>query len=586
MAKLLAAKIIADLLCENKISHVFDVAGGMIAYMEDAINRRPGIGCLPCRHEQGCGFAAEGYARVSQNFGVAMATSGPGATNLITAIGSCYFDSVPSLFITGQVHTDDIRKDSRVRQLGFQETDIVSIVKPITKYAVQILKAEEVLYEFQKAIFIAKSGRPGPVLIDVPINIQRTEVDIKKLRSFHGSAEHKRLSGSTVKPVLARSVDKIQKLLKNSKRPIALVGGGIRTSQTLSQLKSFVEKNNLPVVSSLMGLDSFPGRHPLFLGFIGSYGARHANMALANADLIIALGSRIDVRQTGSPKFFAQGATIIHVDVDKYSIGANIKAHIPVVADLKDFFEAFKRISTPAKTNWLKFTKQVKSKFGPGQPIIGKRISPNQIIEDICKVASGRAVVSVDVGNHQMWTAQSWLTQEGQRLLFSGGMGSMGFGLPVSLGSYFADSQRQNILICGDGGFQMNLQELETLRHNKVPLKIFLLNNKSLGMVREFQDQYLNKNYQSTVIGYSHPDFKKIAATFGISYVLINNPRKQEAQVRKALKQRGAVLVEVKLDLLTPMQPKIMYGHALDDQYPFLTETNKREYEELKKILE
>jgi acetolactate synthase-1/2/3 large subunit len=420
MVKKLPAELIAEFLQEKKISHVFDIAGGMIAYIEDAISRKHGIKCLPCRHEQGCGFSAEGYARVSQNFGVAMATSGPGATNLITAIGSCYFDSVPTLFITGQVHTEHIRKDIRVRQLGFQETDIVSVIRPLTKYAVQLLKAEQVMYELEKALFIAQSGRKGPVLMDIPIDVQRTEVEVKKLKSFYGSPEHAELLKAANRSVATNVANKLGKMLKNSKRPIVLVGGGIRLSQTTSGLKDFVERNNLPVVSSLMGLDSFPGKHPLFAGFIGSYGTRHANMIFANSDLIISLGSRIDVRQTGSPKFFAKNAIIVHVDIDPYSIGANIKAQMPVVADLKAFFLVCKKMSTPPKNNWLEFVRQVKNKFGPVQSKLSNKINPNSAVEDICAAASAQAVVSVDVGNHQMWTAQSWLSQPGQRLLFSG----------------------------------------------------------------------------------------------------------------------------------------------------------------------
>lgn len=585
MPKQIPAEIIAKFLQDNKISHVFDIAGGMIAYIEDAINRHKGIDCVPCRHEQGCGFAAEGYARVSQNFGVAMATSGPGATNLITAIGSCYFDSVPGMFITGQVHEDDIRKDKRIRQLGFQETDIVSIVKPITKYAVQVISTHDVLYELQKGLFIAQSGRKGPVLIDIPINIQRTEIDLKKVKNFYGSPEHKKMLKLQPRAIPNNVKQKIAKLIKQSRRPIVLVGGGVRLSQTLPELKAFVEKNNLPVVCSLMGLDSFPGRHRLFAGFIGSYGTRHANMVFANADLIISLGSRLDVRQTGSKKFFAKHATIVHVDIDPYSIGANIKVQLPVVTDLKEFFQAFQSLATPPKENWLEFIKQVKAKFGPGSQARGRHIDPNQAITDICSAADKHAIVSVDVGNHQMWTAQSWLNQPGQRLLFSGGMGSMGFGLPAAIGAYFAKPDRQNILVCGDGGFQMNIQELETVRHNSLPLKMFIMNNNSLGMVKIFQEQYLKNIYQSTVIGYSHPDFKKIAAAFDLPYIKIEHPKKLRGQIEEVFKHKGAVLVEILLDIHTPMHPKIMYGHALDDQYPFLPKSKQREFNSFKKQL-
>jgi acetolactate synthase-1/2/3 large subunit len=579
--KKLPADIIAEFIQKEKITNVFDVTGGMIAYIEDSISRHPGIECTPCRHEQGCGFSAEGYARVSENFGVAMATSGPGATNLITAIGSCYFDSVPSLFITGQVNTEHIRKDKRIRQLGFQETDIVSIIKPLTKYAKQVLSTEKVLYELEKALFIAKNGRPGPVLLDIPIDIQRTEVDEKKCLRFIGSSEHKKLLKEIPSRPPTTSINRLEQLLKSSKAPILLVGGGVRLSKTTKELKSFSEKNNLPVVVSLMGLDSFPSTHKNFVGFIGSYGNRNANMVFANADLIISVGSRIDVRQTGSTKYFAKNALVVHVDIDKHSIGANIVPKMGIVCGLKEFFSATSGFRTQEKPAWISFVKTVKKEFEL-VPLKDKKINPNAIVKDITEAAKSDAIVSSDVGNHQMWLAQSWRVQDGQRVLFSGGMGSMGFGLPATIGAYFADSKKQNILVCGDGGFQMNIQELETVRLNRIPLKIFLFNNKSLGMVREFQGQYLKHNYQSTVIGYSFPDFKKIAKAYDLNYIVIKNPANQKQLVKKALAMKGAVLVEVDLDLMTKMEPKIMYGHALDDQFPFLDDSSKQKLQALK----
>jgi acetolactate synthase-1/2/3 large subunit len=584
MAKILTCKIVANFLAEQGVTHVFDVTGGMIAYLEDAISLHPKINCLPCRHEQGCGFAAEGYSRVSGNLGVAMATSGPGATNLITAIGSCYFDSIPSLFITGQVHEEDLRKDDRIRQIGFQETDIVSVIKPITKYAKQVRSPEAVLYELEKAVFLASSGRPGPVLLDIPINIQRTEAGLKKCPRFLGSKEHKALLKNTPAKPKTADIKKLEIMLKSAKAPVLLVGGGIRLSGTTEEVKRFAEKNNLPVVVSLMGLDSFPADHKNFVGFIGSYGNRHANMVFANADLIISVGSRIDVRQTGSPKYFAQNAKVVHVDIDPHSIGANIKPQMGIVSGLKDFFKATAGFKTPSMPAWNKFILGVKKEFTLIPPS-GRKVDPNAVVAEISNAASSSAIVSSDVGNHQMWLAQSWQVKQGQRVLFSGGMGSMGFGLPAAIGAYFAKPKAENILICGDGGFQMNIQELETVRHNKIPLKIFLFNNKSLGMVKGFQDQYLNKRYQSTVIGYSFPDFKKIAYAYDLKYMAIIKPAGQKQQIREALNYKGSVLVEVDLDMLTKMEPKIMYGHALDDQYPFLNQAAKARLEKLKEEL-
>jgi acetolactate synthase-1/2/3 large subunit len=581
MAKKIPAKIIADFLKEQGIGNVFDVTGGMIAYIEDAISHTSGIECTPCHHEQACGFAAEGYARISRNFGVAMATSGPGATNLITAIGSCFFDSTSSMFITGQVHTESLRKDKRVRQFGFQETDIVSIIKTITKYAKQVKSPADVLYELEKGLFLSKVGRPGPVLLDIPINVQRTEVEEKACRKFFGSQEHKKMLLEHDYRLSNKTINRLKLLIQRASRPIVLVGGGVRLSDTTRELKAFVEANNLPVVSSLMGLDSFAGRHKNFVGFIGSYGNRDANIVFANSDLIIALGSRLDVRQTGESKSFAKNAAVIQVDIDRFSFGPNVYPDVPIHADLRSFFKAAKNMKTPKKENWFNFIKEVQKEFGL-KPASKKNIDPNSVVSDISSQARRNAIVTSDVGNHQMWLAQSWRSLPGQRILFSGGMGSMGFGLPAAVGAYFAAPARQNIVICGDGGFQMNLQELETVKRNKIPVKIFLFNNKSLGMVREFQDLYLKKHYQSTVIGYSVPDFKKIALAYGLDYEFINDSKTQKGKVVKVLASRRSVLCEVDLHLLTKMEPKVVFGHALDDQSPFLEGLKKIRLKELK----
>jgi acetolactate synthase-1/2/3 large subunit len=309
--KKIYAEAIVDFLVEKKLTHVFDLTGGMIAYLEDAISRKEGIECVPMHHEQAAGFAAEGYARMGQNFGVAIATSGPGAMNLMTAIGSCYFDSIPTLFITGQVHTDNIKKNNLVRQEGFQETDVVSIVKNITKYAVLVTNPDMIIYELEKAYYSMKRGRLGPVLVDIPINLQRTEVDFKMSKHFFGSKEHRQLEkedAKFTKKIESKKVNELQALLKKSKAPLVVVGHGIQLSKTPQELDLFVKNNNIPVVSSLMGLDALPQTNKLHIGYIGSNGNRNANIVFANADLIIALGTRLDIRQTGDPKFFNRSA--------------------------------------------------------------------------------------------------------------------------------------------------------------------------------------------------------------------------------------------------------------------------------------
>ncbi|MFA6104995.1 MAG: thiamine pyrophosphate-binding protein [Patescibacteria group bacterium] len=570
MAVMTGAEVVANFLKKNKISHVFDVAGGMIAYLEDAISRTPEIQCLPSRHEQASGFAAEGYARISKNFGVATATSGPGATNLITAIGSCFFDSVPTMYITGQVNTKDIKKNANIRQNGFQETDIVSVVKTLTKYAKQVLKVGDVLYELEKAHFFMKSGRPGPVLLDIPIDLQRTSLEISKFRKFYGSPEHKKLLKKSVEPGLKNKIKKLEKLIKESSAPVILIGGGIQISNTQKELENFVKRNNLPVVSSLMGLDSFPGSSDDFVGFIGSYGNREANIVFANADLIISLGSRLDVRQIGNPALFATHAKVVQVDIDPYSINNIVKSHLSFGMDLRSFFNLAKNLRANPKNAWRFFIRRVKENFSK-KSVKSKQIDPNTFISKLSAVSGRDVSVVSDVGNHQMWLAQSWKTKPGQRLLFSGGMGSMGFALPAAIGAHFADTNKTVVVLCGDGGFQMNIQELETVRHQKVPLKIFILNNQSLGMVKDFQTTYLKSNFQSTVIGYSNPSFRKIASAYELDYVSIDSGLK-EIEFSKILNSKKAVLVEVKIPFNTTLEPKVTFGNALDNQYPFLSE--------------
>ncbi len=584
-AKKLCADIVVDFLASHGITHVFDLNGGMIAFLEDAIARRKDIRCFPMHHEQASGFAAEGYARVSGNFGVAMATSGPGATNLMTAIGSAYFDSVPAMFITGQVHTDNIKKAASIRQEGFQETDIVAIVKPISKYAAIVLDPARVLYELEKAHFFMKAGRPGSVVLDIPINIQRTEVDEAALEHFLGSPEHEALlraesTTSQIDPAIQEKLRKLQALLLSAKAPLIIAGNGVRVSGTMQELFDFATKNNLPVVSSLLGIDAYPAGDT-YLGMIGSNGNRSANIAFANADCIIALGTRLDIRQTGDPKFFNKGAQVIHVDIEEQAIGYTIPVALPFVLDLATFFRAAKDIRTPAKSAWFAFIRAVEKEFE--RPLVyGKKNDANTLVREISLNTKPHTTILADVGQNQMWTAQSWVTKKGQRLLFSGGMGAMGFSLPAAVGAWCADRKRDLVVISGDGGLQINIQELETVARNKIPMKLFVMNNKSLGMTREFQELYFNGRYQSSVIGYGSPDLKKLAYAFGFAYARIASTKKKDPLIKKILAAKKPTIVEVVLDLTATLTPKIVYGHALDDQAPYLDSAQKAKLESLK----
>ena len=584
----LCSELIIDFLAEKKVTHIFDLTGGMITYLEDAISKKKGMACVPMHHEQAAGFAAEGYARKGQNFGVAIATSGPGATNLITAIGSCYFDSIPTMFIIGQVHTENIKKNDQVRQEGFQETDIVSVVKTLTKHAVMAYDPHMVIYELEKAYFIMTTGRKGSVLIDIPINIQRTAIDIGAIKYFFGSKEHMQMikdqSKTFLKKIDTKKVKQLEVLLRNAKSPLVLVGHGVRLSSAMKGLSKFVSNNNLPVVTSLLGMDSYPVSKNL-VGYIGSNGNRDANIVFANADLVIALGTRLDVRQIGSAAFFNKNTIIVHVDIDKSSIDYSLQSKISFEMDLTTFFDAVTHIITPKKESWSKFIHSVQTTFIREHVYDTKDVDPNTFFYELSKASPVGATLVADVGQNQMWCAQSFLVKKNQRVLFSGGMGAMGFSLPAAIGAWYADPKATLIATCGDGGIQINIQELETVSRNQIPLKLFIINNKSLGMVREFQDLYFNKNYQSTVTGYGHPDFKKIAHAYDFEYVAMTSVSKDDKVLQGILKNSRPVLIEVSLSMYATLQPKVVYGHALDDQVPYLDETKKTYLEELKRTL-
>ena len=583
--KKLFSELIVDFLVSKKVTHVFDLTGGMITYLEDAISRKKGIECVPMHHEQAAGFAAEGYGRMSRNFGVAIATSGPGATNLITAIGSCYFDSIPTMFIVGQVHTENIKKIDKVRQEGFQETNIVDVVKTLTKYSVIVTDPSVLIYELEKAYYIMKSGRHGSVLVDIPINLQRTEVEAGSVTHFFGSPEHKKMEEKEnlfSKEIDEVKIKKLDSILEKAKAPLVIVGNGVSLSNTSSELLDFVKRNNLPVVTTLLGIDSYPATNKNFVGYIGSNGNRDANIIFANADVIIALGTRLDVRQTGNPKFFNPTATIVHVDIDSSSINYAIQSKLSFETDLKTFFKASKKIKTGVKPEWVTFIKEIQSHFVRPLVYSSKKVDPNTLFHELSSISPATTTMVADVGQNQMWCAQSWKAKKGHRLFFNGGMGAMGFSLPAAIGAWYANKKSDLVVVCGDGGFQINIQEMETVSRNTIPLKLFILNNKSLGMVREFQNLYLKKNYQSSVIGYGCPDLKKIAKAYDFEYIRITGVAHNDTTIKKIMDSKHPVLVEVVVDIDAPLQPKVVYGHALDDQAPYLDEKQKSILEKLK----
>ena len=563
---------VIDFVARQGVSHIFEFIGGAITHLIDSAGKRDDVACVSVHHEQAAAFAAEAYARMNGKLGVAMATSGPGALNLMTGIGSCYFDSVPCLFITGQVNTYEYKYDRPVRQIGFQETDIVSVAKPLVKYATMLADPKRVRYELEKAVYIAQGGRPGPVLLDIPMNVQREHVETEALESFYGSDE---FNGLALAGCPKGAVSDTLELLAKAKRPIILAGGGVRTSGAAEEFRAFVEKTGVPVVCSLMGLDSIPHSSPSFIGMIGAYGNRYANLALANCDFLLVLGSRLDSRQTGTrPDTFARGAKKVHVDIDANELNAKVKADIVINCHLGDFLKAANAaFGLNAKGDygaWHKRLDGYRKRYPTHAEQEPQVINPNLFLEKLSVHCSEGDIVCLDVGQNQMWAAQSFRLKEGQRMLISGGMGAMGFSLPSAIGAVYAAPGHSAIVISGDGGIQINIQELDTVARHRLPVKIFILDNGCLGMVRQFQDMYFDGRRYSTVIGYGCPNLRAIAEAYGIPVATINSIEGADKVIDEALGATGPFFVDVKLVLDTCVNPKLMVNRPLEDMSPHL----------------
>jgi len=562
---------LADALQAQGVTHVFELVGGMTTHLIDSLLGRGRVKLVSVHHEQAAAFAAEGFARMSGIPGVALATSGPGATNLLTGIGSCYFDSTPAVFLTGQVNRHEQKGSRALRQLGFQETDIVAMATPVTKWAYLVQTPEEVPEVIDRAFRIASSGRPGPVLIDLPMDVQRAE-----------------LPSSIDLPVpplrepapLPLDFESLHDHLGRSERPLILAGGGVRSAHAVDPFREFVDACGIPVVHSLMGVDLLPYEHPLRVGMIGSYGNRWANLALARSDVLIVLGSRLDVRQTGSEvAAFSQGKVIYHVDCDTSEMNNRVKGCRAIHSELAPFLRAAAtRVRSSRgmglnRPTWRAEIQGARNKWPDSNELRDRPgINPNVFMHELSRVSREASAFVVDVGQHQMWAAQSLELASTQRFLTSGGMGAMGFALPAALGVAMASPERPVVVIAGDGGFQLNLQELQTVVRNRLPLKIVVVNNQCHGMVRQFQQSYFGERYQSTLWGYSSPNFAAVAESFGIKGLTLEDP----AQVSRALSALWSdpgqpFLLDARVDTFANAYPKIVFGYPISEMEPFST---------------
>jgi len=555
------SQILLECLMLEGVDTVFGYPGGTVINIYDDLLDYP-IRHILTRHEQAAVHAADGYARATGKVGVVIATSGPGATNTVTGIATAYMDSVPMVVITGQVPTPLIGNDA------FQEADIVGITRPITKHNYLVKDIKDLARILKQAFYIARTGRPGPVLVDLPKDIQLASTrfaypDSVSLRGYKPT-----YSGNV------RQVEKAVRMILAARKPVVYVGGGVTASEASSELMDFVQQIQAPVVTTLMGMSAFPRRHPLALGMLGMHGTYSANMAVTNSDLLIAVGARFDDRVTGKVASFAPHAKIIHIDIDPTSIKKNVRVDLPIVGQVKDVLVKInKELQAHAET-----TAELPGMTVPWREEIGEWtrthpvtyknsetvIKPQYVIEKIRELTDDDAIIVTEVGQHQMWTAQFFQFSQPRTFLTSGGLGTMGFGLPAALGAQVACPDRQVIDVSGDGSFQMNSQELATLVQYQLPVKIAILNNNYLGMVRQWQELFFRRRYSQTPMELPI-DFVKLAEAYGATGLTAARPEEVEGVIRKALQTPGPVLMEFKIDREENVMPMVPAGAAINE---------------------
>jgi acetolactate synthase I/II/III large subunit len=563
-----ASDYIARFLYSRGVRTVYELPGGMITHLLNSLYEFKKIRVVSVHHEQAAAFAADATGRITGVPGVAMATSGPGAINLLTGIGSCHFDSSPAVFITGQVNRHELRGERAIRQLGFQESDIVTMAQPITKASWQVRTPEDLPQMLERAFELALAGRPGPVLLDLPMDIQNTKLNVPEPSDFLRSDEPS--------PAIdfATWVE-LKRILSNAQRPLVLVGAGIRAGNALSPLHKLVEALGIPVVNSLLAVDVMPYDHLLRVGMIGSYANRWANHALACSDVLLVLGSRLDIRQTGNDTAFFKGnRVIVHVDCEPGELNNRIPGCIAIHSELRPFLEgALENLGASVRPEWVTWRAEIaalRDRFDDRRELGNiQGINPNIFMHQLSAVSKAAGAYVVDVGQHQMWAAQSIEVQADQRWLTSGGMGSMGFALPASIGAAVSVAPRSVVVIAGDGAFQCNLQELQTVVRNRLPVKIVVINNHCHGMVRQFQQSYFKEQYQSTLWGYNTPDFARVAQAFGIASCTVRNDSEIDSGLHCLWQDPSApALIEVIVDTFTNVYPKIAFGRPLTEMEP------------------
>lgn len=576
---------VARFVKQTGVRHAFVLTGGACAHLIDSFSAEPDLQVVCMQHEQAAAMAADGYARVHESrLGVAVATSGPGATNLITGIACAYFDSVPALFITGQVNTFESKGELGIRQLGFQETDIVSMVKPITKSALLVRKPEDLRRCLEEAVYRAQEGRPGPVLVDIPFNVQTADVDPERLERFEPPVAI--AGGEPSLPALSRCIER----LRQSERPVLLLGYGVRAAGARQEALALAEALQIPVVTSWSGLDLIANEHPLYRGQIGVYGARAANFTVQNADFLLSIGSRLDSRQTGG-KFdsFARAAFRVIVDVDAEELRKpRVTPDLPIAADAKVFISALlaqlRTLAAPqaarAATDWLGLTARWRAELPVDENASPRpgAVNPYRFFERLSARLAPDAIILGDTGANLTWMMQGLALRARQRLISAFGNSPMGYALPAAIGAAFAQPGCPILCVTGDGGFQLNLQELQTLQYHGLPLKIVVMNNRGYGIIKQFQQLYLEGRYAATGEGYSCPDFGDVIRAYRLPFARAEGDGDIDAGLDALLSSPGPSALEVVIDPEEKITPKLGWGRPIEDQLPLLPRPEFRRY--------
>ena len=551
--KLTGAQMVCESLLREGVDVVFGLPGGAILPLYQTLPEYPQLRHILVRHEQGAAHAADGYARVTGRPGVAWATSGPGATNLVTGIATAQMDSVPMVCITGQVGRAAIGSDA------FQETDTTGITLPITKHNNLVMHASEIPRAIKEAFHIANTGRPGPVLVDIPKDVFTEEAEFEYPETVDLPGYKPTLEGH------ANQIRKAARLIKKAERPIILAGHGVMISRAYDELKELAEKAQVPVITTLLGIGSFPDTHVLCVGMPGMHGMAFANLAIEEADLLIALGMRFDDRITGNPKAFATRSKKIHIDIDPSEIGKNVQVDVPIVGDLKRVMaELNKQLEPAVHMDWLQRIEELKQEHPSMLIRETDKLLPQFIIQQLSEATDGSAIIVTGVGQHQMWAAQHYTFTEPCSLVSSGGSGSMGYEVPGAMGAQVGRPDKVVWSVAGDGGFQMTMGELATMAENNIPVKFAIINNQYLGMVRQWQDIFYKKSYVATFYT-RNPDFVKLADAFGIFGTRVTDKAQVIPAIKEAMAYDGPAIVDFRVEQEENVYPMIPSGTTIHE---------------------